>query len=287
MRKFSHLMMTVALAAVCGQASAQFSFSLPGFGGGGKKTPDIGSVISNAGKAVKEPTQEEEIVIGQQFASILLGASPLLQNPAVQRYVNTLGRWLASQTERPDLPWTFGVLDDDGFNAFATPGGYILITKGLLARMRNEAELAGVLAHEIGHVVKKHHLGAMKSQGWAGLAADFAGAAAGNDKLKSVALDLGHKLLVSGLDKNDEYEADQLGVVIAARAGYDPYGLPSVLQMLQVQNGSEANFKLMFDTHPTPADRLDRLGKTMNAQFETMPASLGRPLPERVKEFSK
>jgi predicted Zn-dependent protease len=291
MRKLSCLVAAMSLALFCGQASAQFGFTLPGGfsigGGGAKKGPDVGSMASNLVKAGREVSEEEEILTGQQFAAILLGASPLLQNPPVQRYVNTLGRWLASQTERPDLPWTFGVLDDEGFNAFATPGGYILITKGLLGRMRSEAELAGVLAHEIGHVVKKHHLGAMKKQGLTNFLAEGLSAAAGNDMLKNAALEFGRKILVSGLDKSDEYEADQLGVVIAARAGYDPYGLPSVLQMLQVQSGSDDSFKLMFDTHPSPADRLDRLGKVMNAPFETMPGSAGRPLADRVKEFSK
>jgi predicted Zn-dependent protease len=292
MRIFSHVAVAAALVVFCGSASAQFGFSLPGFGsvskdGSGNKGggADIGSIWGNATKALKETTEEEEILVGQEFASILLGAKPLLANPAMQHYINTLGRWLASQTERPDLPWTFGVLDDAGYNAFATPGGYIFVTKGLLERMHNEAELAGVLAHEIGHVLKKHHLNAMKKKGLAGLGADLISMKTGNDAVKGAVIDIGRKLIASGLDQSDEFEADRLGVVIAARAGYDAYGLPAVLQMLQAQSGGDSNFSLLFETHPAPSARLDMLGKLMKNQFDALPGSIGKPLAERVKEF--
>jgi len=162
MRYFSRFALAFVIAAACTPALAQFKFSIPGFGGGGNKGVDVGSAISNL-KGLKEPNEADEIKMGQEFASVLLGAKPLLADVRIQRYVNTLGRWLAMQTERPDLPWTFGVLDDSGFNAFATPGGYIFITRGLLNRMNNEAELAGVLAHEIGHVLRKHHLHAAQT----------------------------------------------------------------------------------------------------------------------------
>lgn len=286
MRHTYRLLIAAALAVACSQAQAQFSFSIPGFGGG-NKSPDLGSMLSNTAKALKETTEEEEILLGQESSSVLLGTRPLLPNAAVQRYVNTLGRWLASQTERPDLPWTFGVLDDSGFNAFATPGGYIFVTSGLLERMRNEAELAGVLAHEIGHVVKKHHLSAMKKQGLAGLGADLISMKTGNDMVKSAVVDTFRKMIVSGLDKGDEYEADRLGVVIAARAGYDPYGLPAVLQMLQAQSGDNNAFSLMFETHPAPGARIEELGKLMKGPVETIQGSNGRTLPERLKEFAK
>src|ERR1019366_9453114 len=134
------------------------------------------SAVLQSGQKLKEATtdlsEEQEIALGQGIASNLLGAAPLLQNRMVQHYVNQVGRWLALQTERPDLPWQVAVLDDSGVNAFAAPGGYIFITKGLLSRMRNEAELAGVLAHEISHVLKKHHLLAIKKSAGASLFAD-------------------------------------------------------------------------------------------------------------------
>ena len=121
---------------------------------------------------MKEIDEPEEIEIGRDVASRLLGAAPLVADPALQRYVNHVGRWLAAQTERPDLPWQFGVLDSPHVNAFAVPGGTIFITRGLLERMRSEAELAGVLGHEIVHVLKKHHLKAIQKGAQAALAGD-------------------------------------------------------------------------------------------------------------------
>lgn len=277
MRRFSHFIAGVALAAFCISASAQFG----GF--------DIGDVISNIAKASQGTDEAEEIRIGQEFAATLLGAKPLAPDARLQRYVNTLGRWLAMQTERPDLPWTFGVLDDAGYNAFATPGGYVFVTRGLVERMRSEAELAGVLAHEIGHVLKKHHLQAVQKNAGFSVVADLAGGAirGGSEQARNFLMNFSRKLYASGLDKSDEFEADRLGVVIAARAGYDPYGLPSVLQVLQSQKADDANFSLLFKTHPAPGERIEMLDRLMTTQFDAIAANTGKPLAERLKEFSR
>ncbi len=288
MRNRKTIALALALALVSGAAAAQIT--IPGLGriGGSGKGPDIGSLLDNFGKALREPTEQEEVALGQEFAATLLGAKPLLNNPAAQRYVNTLGRWLASQTERPDLPWTFGVLDDSGYNAFATPGGYVFVTRGLLERMRSEAELAGVLAHEIGHVLRKHHLNAVKASGWSGIAGELVSAKTGNNPqvnefVKGAVL----KVFASGLDQADEFEADRLGVVIAARAGFDPFGLPAVLQGLQGESSADAHFALMFKTHPAPGERIGRLEHLMQGHFDAFPANQGKPLNDRLKEFAK
>jgi len=196
-------------------------------------------------------------------AARLLGAAPLMANDGVQRYVNHVGRWLASQTERPDLPWQFGVLDAPQLNAFATPGGNVFITRGMLERMRSEAELAGVLAHEIAHVLRKHHLKAIQKGAQTALAGEALSQALANrgsaNREKLIAL--GSEVFTRGLDKGDELEADRLGVAIAARGGYDTYGLPSVLQTLQAMNPQDSGLALMFKTHPAPGERLDALEK--------------------------
>jgi predicted Zn-dependent protease len=218
-------------------------------------------------KANADISEPQEIDLGGGIASNLLGAAPLWDNPPVQRYVNRVGRWLALQTERPDLPWQFGVLDDDDVNAFAAPGGYVFITKGLLARMSNEAELAGVLAHEISHVLRKHHLQALKKGARSELMSDLANDAIksqGGDPRLSKLVSAGTEIYARGLDKQDEYEADRMGVVIAARAGYDPYGLPAVLQTLQSINPNDSNLALMFKTHPALGDRLSLLDGLMS-----------------------
>ena len=224
-------------------------------------------VVQKVQKANADISEPQEIDLGGGIASNLLGAAPLWDNPPVQRYVNRVGRWLALQTERPDLPWQFGVLDDNDVNAFAAPGGYIFITKGLLARMSNEAELAGVLAHEISHVLRKHHLQALKKGARSELMSDLANdviKSQGGDPRLSKLVSAGTEIYARGLDKQDEYEADRMGVVIAARAGYDPYGLPAVLQTLQSINPNDSNLALMFKTHPALGDRLSLLDGLMS-----------------------
>lgn len=247
------------LAAFALTASAQFDF--------GK----LKGIIEKA-TAAKEVNEKEEVEIGKGVASNLLGAAPLVNDARLQKYVNAVGRWLAMQTERPDLEWHFGVFDSPNVNAFATPGGYIFVTKGLVMKMRNEAELAGVLAHEIAHVLQKHHLKAIQKNAMVGLGTDIASMVARKDGKNTEAfnkvVNVGTQLYARGLDREDELEADRMGVVIAARAGYDPYGLPAVLQTLEGVNPQDGNFALMFKTHPTPASRLEALDKIMATGVE-------------------
>ena len=280
------LIVTISLA-LSGPVLAQ------SFGDLLKKLPGTGNAVFDNAKNLVEKTQpmdeSREIALGQEFAASLLGAKPLLNDPAAQRYVNTLGRWLASQTERPDLPWAFGVLDDEtGFNAFATPGGNIFITKGLLLRMRNEAELAGVLSHEIAHVLRKHYVKAVQTSGGLGVVGDVVASKwNANGQVKEILGKLFKDIYTKGLDKDDEYEADRVGVVIAARGGFDAYGLPGVLQTLQTQSAADNNFSLLFETHPTPADRLSRLDKAMGSQFDSMGWKPSMSIAERLKEFGR
>ena len=256
-------LVALALALAPAVAAAQFNLNL-------NKILDAGK---NLREATRDVDEKQEAEIGGEYAAVLVGASPLLYDPEVERYLNRVGRWLSLNSERPGLDWQFGILDTGTVNAFSTPGGYVLITRGLLERMRNEAELAGVLAHEIAHVVKKHHLNAMrKGKGMeAGVNAlsiylDQQGqrSAAAKEKLVSGL----KEVMLRGLDKDDEFEADRMGVVIAARAGYDPYGLPSVVQMLQSLNPKDSDLALMFETHPDPGSRLDALERAMGTRLD-------------------
>jgi predicted Zn-dependent protease len=234
----------------------------------------------NVGRATGEIDEKQEIDIGRDMGSRLLGAAPLVADARMQRYVNNVGRWLAAQTERPDLPWQFGVLEAPQVNAFAVPGGTIFVTRGLLERMRSESELAGVLAHEIAHVLQKHHLKAIQKNAKASLAGDALSLALQdqNSMVRDKLISLGTELYARGLDKSDELEADRLGVVIAARGGYDPYGLPTVLQVLQRANPEDSGLALMFKTHPPAAERLEALEKIQ----QTLDAYATQPqLPER------
>lgn len=246
----------------------------------GKKAVEVGEKVQEASK---EYTVEEEVALGEGITAGFLGATRLHPDERLQRYVNRIGRWLALQTERRDLPWTFGVIDTDTINAFAMPGGTVIVSHGLVKRLASESELAGVLAHEIAHVLKKHQLSAIKSDaGWSAAAtgakayaADRIGRSSGGDVLglKSQLANAGVDLVKDGLflrplDRGMEYEADRIGVVIATRGGYDPYGFVAVLSMLAQVKPEESGDSITFSTHPTPADRLAELEKVVPTALE-------------------
>ncbi|MBQ0753531.1 MAG: M48 family metalloprotease [Gammaproteobacteria bacterium] len=234
----------------------------------------LGSIGSTLNQAFVPANEDDEKEIGDEAAAVLLGAAPVLNAPALQQYVNKVGLWVALQSDRPDLPWRFAVLDDPDINAFAAPGGYVFITKGMLARLQSEAELAGVLGHEVAHVVQKHHLIAIRKQARTsllGMAASAALTENGHDAGQVAAVVSGAKdIYGKGLDRKDEYQADRLGVVLAARAGYEPYALPAVLQTLDRINPDASELGLLFKTHPKPADRLARLDAAMYGSLDQL-----------------
>jgi predicted Zn-dependent protease len=232
---------------------------------------DVGALSKNLSglREIKEP---EEIEMGRGVAETLLGASPLAPDPELQRYVNQVGRWVAQQSERPNLPWHFAVNDSDVVNAAATPGGNIIITKGMLRALRNESELAGVLAHEVAHAVRKHHLNAIRKGAFVGLLAQGAQAASAgsrNEELVNALVGPTKELYARGLDKSDEFEADRMGVVLATRAGYDAWGLPNAIQTLATIRADDNAVKLLFKTHPSPSARLEKLAAAMGSTFDT------------------
>ncbi|MEO8164186.1 MAG: M48 family metalloprotease [Betaproteobacteria bacterium] len=229
-------------------------------GGFDLKNVDLDSVVKSVGN-LREVNEPEELRIGQGMTETLLGARPLYDDPELQRYVNEIGLWVALQSERPNLPWHFGVNDSEHINAFAVPGGYIIITKGMMKQLRNEAELAGVLGHEVAHVTRKHHLKALRKTAFASLVGESFAAAADSKQAELVKKLAGptKELYARGLDKADEFEADRMGVVLATRAGYDPYGLPAVLTTLASADPKDAFLTLLYKTHPLPQARLDKL----------------------------
>jgi predicted Zn-dependent protease len=223
---------------------------------------------------------EEEVAIGRQIAGNLLGAAPLVRDAKLQKYVNNVGRWVADQSERPDLPWHFGVIESNDVNAFAAPGGYIFVTKGLYKLLTSEAELAGVLAHEVGHVIRRHHLKILQQSklidlGSQALAQNLGG---GSDKAQKL-IGSGAEIVSRSLDKNAEFEADRIAVVLATRAGYDAFGLPAVLQQIGHYAKDDGDVALLFKTHPHPDDRLGKLGTAMDDRFDGV---RGKTLEKRL-----
>ncbi|HEX4869711.1 MAG TPA: M48 family metalloprotease, partial [Moraxellaceae bacterium] len=175
----------------------------------GVKT-DAGNASDAAIPLVGNPSNSDEEKLGREVAGRLLGAAPLVQDEALQKYVNRVGRYVAAQSERPDLNWTFGVIESPSVNAFAAPGGYVFVTRGLYALLTSEAELAGVLAHEIGHVNARHHVRLMQKQRVVSMGQEFLTKKAGRDSVKAI-VGNGAEVLARSLDKDSEFEADRLG----------------------------------------------------------------------------
>jgi predicted Zn-dependent protease len=223
---------------------------------------------------------EDEVALGREVAGNLLGAAPLVKDAALLRYVNRVGRWVAAQSSRPDLRWVFGVIESNDINAFAAPGGYVFVTRGLYARLRDEAELAGVLAHEVAHVQQKHHLKVVQKQQMLGVGTELLKQEMGDEKTMQRLIGSGAEILARGLDKSAEFEADRIGVVLAARAGYDPYGLPAVLQTIGAVSSDSSSVALLFKTHPHPDERLAALGEAMGDRLDRL--KNGQTLPARL-----
>ncbi|GAB4127685.1 MAG: hypothetical protein Fur0040_10590 [Sideroxydans sp.] len=222
-------------------------------------------------RELQGPSEQEEIAIGRQIAGNLLGAAPLVRDAKLQRYVNLVGRWVASQGERPDLPWHFGVIQSEDVNAFAAPGGYIFLTLGLYRTLQNEADLAGVLGHEIAHVIRQHHLKVLQQSRLVEAGSQALARQAGGSPAAQKLIGSGAEIVARGLDKEAEFEADRMGVVLAVRAGYDAYGLPGVLQQIGHAGQDDSRVALLFKTHPHPDDRLAKLDSAMGDHFDRVP----------------
>ena len=260
------------LAALPGAAEAQFQ--LPNLGNlGGLTKPGSGNtnpadLLGQVKDLTGSQSADDEAKSGEEIAAPVFGAAPPWRNPAVQSYVNLVGRNLARQVERKDVQWRFAVLDTPSVNAMAFPGGIVVVTRGLYAMLGSEDELAGVLAHEIAHVNRKHQWKVIQQQKLVALAGD---AVTRNDPAKTAKLvaDLGTKLIARGLDKSAEFEADRDGMVIAARAGYDSSGLISVMEKLNALKPGQADTAMLFSTHPSPQARIDALTAAATPQLES------------------
>lgn len=233
-----------------------------------KQVADRPGPAANVLSGIVGVSEENEIAIGRQIAGNLLGASPLVKDSKLQKYVNNVGRWVASQSERPDLPWHFGVIESKDINAFAAPGGYIFVTRGLYAQLQNEAALAGVLAHEVGHVIRQHHLKILQQSSLVDLGGQLLAKQVGDNENAQKLIGSGAEIAARSLDKNAEFEADRIAVVLSARAGYDPFSFPEVLQQIGHVARDDDSVALLFKTHPHPEARLEKLDGAMGARFD-------------------
>lgn len=205
-----------------------------------------------------------EIVFGRDVAARILGSLPLLRDDALTRYVNLVGKGVAAYSDRSEIEFRFAVLESNTVNAFAAPGGYIFVTRGALALMQDEAELAGVLAHEISHVSARHivrELG-IRAQDSAGtsLATLVSGA---TDPLRVALQQMVDKaveiLFERGYRKEDEFESDRLGTTLLALSGYDSGALRRYLARVATQQGQSSTADISR-THPGTELRIAAIG---------------------------
>jgi hypothetical protein len=230
---------------------------------------NVGSTLDDVAKVAPKSEDElaaEELALGPEITGRILGARPLWNDPAAQRRVNLVGRWVASQTSRPDLPWTFGVIDTPEVNAFAAPGGYILITRGLYELLATDSELAAALGHEISHCVQRDHYNVIHKQEMADTAKERAlsQVSAGNDTTagryaRRYAEEHGAAIMLTSLDRDAEYRADEGAEVYLARAGMNPLALYSLLQKLTALGSESASLAQLYKTHPRLDARVDRI----------------------------
>ena len=219
--------------------------------------------------------EEERRIGAQEHPKLVQALGGLYDDPALQHYVAALGRRVQQTSEQPEPPFTFVVLDSPEINAFALPGGYIHVTRGLMALANDEAELAGVIAHEIGHVTARHSAERYSHGVVAGLGAALLGAVIDGDGDSDFA-QLAAGAYVKGYSRSQELQADMLGVRYLSRSGFDATAMSSFLEAMGAETalqrrmagarGEEASPSL-FDSHPRTADRVRKAAEAARAQF--------------------
>jgi predicted Zn-dependent protease len=203
-------------------------------------------------------TEEEEVKLGADVSAKIRTRFGVVQDAAVHKYVTLVGTALTEQTSRPKLPWTFIVLDTDGVNAFAAPGGFVHITRGALALIKSEAELAGVMGHEIAHVAEKHTVNAIrKSKGvQIGTGETLSNRGMFLDALANRAYDM---VLENSFDRGDELDADKEGILLVQKAGYAGTGLSDFLARLAERNKGQVQKNGLFASHPETQERIGKV----------------------------
>jgi len=209
-------------------------------------------------------SDEEEQKLGSAVSANLRQRFGVVQDPAVHRYVSLVGQVLAQASSRPSLGWSFIVLDTDSVNAFAAPGGYVHITRGALALIQNEAELAGVLGHELTHITEKHTIREIQKDSGIKLGAQesLSGNAALFERVVGATVS---KIVNQAFSPAQENESDAKGSSLANQVGYAPSGLATFLTRLKERNTGTTEKRGLFPSHPETEARIARLTKQASA----------------------
>lgn len=227
-------------------------------------------------------SQHKEVKMGTQYAQQVNAHLPIIADPEINRYINVLGDSIAKLTPRGDLDWHFYVVDSREVNAFALPGGFVYVNRGLIERADKMDELAGVLGHEIGHVVERHSIKQMQKSEAAtvGLMLACVLTRACDNPLTPVAMEAGTTVLLTRFSRGDEEAADDEGFVNVVRAGISPEGMVAMFQKLLEERAKRpAAVFAWFSSHPLEEDRIESIQGQINAMDPTVLASLTTDTP--------
>ncbi|MDD4857750.1 MAG: M48 family metalloprotease [Candidatus Krumholzibacteria bacterium] len=202
-------------------------------------------------------TEQDEIALGKQSDEEIGQTYGFYEDAALSEYVNRIGQSLARNTQRPNVEYHFKVLDTSIINAFAVPGGYVYVTRGILAYLNDEAELAGVIGHELGHENARHIARQMSRQQLAQLGLNVGMAVSENLRKYAGLANLGASMLFLKFSRDDERQADDLGVEYGSKTGYDTYQMAAFFETLdRLSAGSSTGLPDWFSTHPNPVNRV-------------------------------
>ena len=203
---------------------------------------------------------QQEVEMGAQYAQQINSQLPIISDPEVTRYINVIGDSIARVTGRTDLDWQFYVVNSPEVNAFAVPGGFIYVNRGLIERAQNMSQVAGVLGHEIGHVTKRHSIDQMQKAQGANIGLTLGcilAPAVCNNQAAGALINVGGSAVFARFSRQDESEADSEGVIYMTRAGIDPRGIPGMFRvLLEERERRPAGVEAWFSTHPMEEDRI-------------------------------
>ena len=227
----------------------------------GRRQSALGTiaVVLLVGASACGVSEEREIALGRTNAEEIAAKYPLVTDSVVGAYVQALGMRLARGTSRPSLPWHFSVVDSKDVNAFALPGGFVYVNRGLIEHTERMDELAGVLGHEIGHIVRRHSVQQLKQSGGTrvGIALFCGLTSVCDSRMARIAIDLGGAAWLARHSRSAEAEADSEAVANTVRAGVSPEGIPAMFQtMLSMRRSEPGLVQTFFGSHPVEEDRI-------------------------------
>lgn len=239
--------------------------------------------------AACDVSQDQEVAIGSETARQVEEQLPIVNDPYIVSYINELGDTIASHTSRSDLDWHFYVVNSHQVNAFALPGGYIYVNRGLIEATDRADQLAGVLGHEIGHVIQRHSVKQMQNQQKVGVVASLACTLTNlcDSQLGQAAVNIGGTAVIARYSRTDEMQADSEAVENVLKVNIDPEGIPSLFEVLMEQRQREPSIvEGWFSTHPLEESRIQHSRDLIEASGADKAAGLMQDIPSYA-EFKR